>query len=78
MTAPVLSVNQLPPNERLQYNMIHAHNTLKAGYDVILSHLDNPPKDDLKNFLGYCEAWADSIGSHHDAEGTSYIRFVSW
>lgn len=25
--------------------------------------------DDLKNFLGYCESWADAIDDHHNAEG---------
>lgn len=30
--------------------------------------LDDPPKGDLKNFLGYCEAWGHSILHHHDTE----------
>lgn len=56
-----------------------AHNVLKLGFDNILEHLENPPSDDLKNFLGYCQAWADSLHGHHDAEGKpiflhSFIR----
>jgi hypothetical protein len=46
-----------------------AHETFKLGYDSILPRLDSPPTNDLKNFLGYCEAWADSIDDHHTAEG---------
>ncbi|KAG5643504.1 hypothetical protein DXG03_000745 [Asterophora parasitica] len=54
--------------ELLKYNMVHAHNTFKLGYKTILSHLESPPKNDLKNFLGYCEAWAVSIEAHHESE----------
>ncbi|KAG6877353.1 hypothetical protein C0993_008314 [Termitomyces sp. T159_Od127] len=61
----------------LQYNMIHAHDTFKLGYDTILSHLDSPPKDDLKNFLGYCEAWASSIESHHTSEEEVVFPFIN-
>jgi hypothetical protein len=45
-----------------------AHGVFKRGYEIILPLLDDPPKDDLHNFLGYCEAWAASIESHHEAE----------
>ncbi|KAI0033694.1 hypothetical protein K488DRAFT_77698 [Vararia minispora EC-137] len=54
--------------ESIHWNMIQAHKTFERGYDVIASHLDSPPKDDLYNFLGYCDAWASSIEQHHDAE----------
>ncbi|EJD39076.1 hypothetical protein AURDEDRAFT_116273 [Auricularia subglabra TFB-10046 SS5] len=63
--------------EMLQYNMIHAHNTFKFGYDIIMEHLENPPKDDLPNFLGYCEAWAISIVGHHDAEEEVVFPFLN-
>jgi len=63
--------------EMLQYNMIHAHNTFKFGYDIITSHLDNPPMDDIKNFLGYCEAWVDSIEGHHQAEEEVVFPFLN-
>ncbi|KAJ7141987.1 hypothetical protein C8R46DRAFT_968177 [Mycena filopes] len=65
------------PEEMLQYNMIHAHNTFKFGYDIIVGRLDNPPTDDLKNFLGYCEAWVDSIEGHHDAEEEVVFPFLN-
>lgn len=48
--------------------LLIAHQTYKRGYDIILSHLKNPPSNDLQNFLGYCEAWAVSIEGHHDSE----------
>ncbi|KZW02261.1 hypothetical protein EXIGLDRAFT_735740 [Exidia glandulosa HHB12029] len=63
--------------EMLQYNMIHAHNTFKFGYDIILKHLDNPPTNDLPNFIGYCEAWAISIVGHHDAEEEVVFPFLN-
>lgn len=46
-----------------------AHDAFKAGFDSILSHLDKPPLDDLPNFLGYCQSWAEAIAEHHDSEG---------
>ncbi|KAG5731283.1 hypothetical protein E4T56_gene6521 [Termitomyces sp. T112] len=57
--------------------MIHAHDTFKLGYDTIVSHLDSPPKDDLKNFLGYCEAWALSIELHHTSEEDIVFPFLN-
>jgi hypothetical protein len=64
-----VSVTTMPPNKQLQYNMIQMHTLLKLGYQNIMKHLDNPPHDDLDNFLGYCEAWAATIDNHHDSEG---------
>ncbi|CAL1714139.1 unnamed protein product [Somion occarium] len=61
----------------LQWNMIHAHDVFKAGCDSILRHLDNPPRDDLANFLGYCLAWAESIIEHHDAEEKIVFPFLN-
>ncbi|KAG6907939.1 hypothetical protein DXG01_006797 [Tephrocybe rancida] len=63
--------------ELLKYNMVHAHDTFKLGYDTILSHLESPPHDDLKNFLGYCEAWALSIESHHTSEEEVVFPFLN-
>lgn len=54
--------------ELLHWNMKLAHLTYELGYKNIIPLLDNPPLDDLKNFLGYCEAWGDSIVHHHDTE----------
>jgi len=56
---------------------ITAHETFKRGYDIILTHLQEPPNDDLKNFLGYCEAWAVSIEGHHDSEVSLVINLSS-
>lgn len=39
-----------------------------AGYDVVVKHLADPPTNDLRNFLGYCEAWGVSIMHHHHTE----------
>ena len=50
---------------------IIAHDTFKSGFDIILRNLDNPPTNDLQNFLGYCLAWARSVEGHHDIEGHS-------
>ncbi len=47
-----------------------AHDTYKLGFSNILSRLDDPPVDDLPNFLGYIQAWAASVEGHHDADGT--------
>ncbi|GLB43618.1 putative hemerythrin HHE cation binding domain containing protein [Lyophyllum shimeji] len=63
--------------ELLQWNMINAHETFKLGYDTILKHLETPPKDDLSNFLGYCEAWAQSIESHHASEEEVVFPFLN-
>ncbi|EGO04218.1 hypothetical protein SERLA73DRAFT_173661 [Serpula lacrymans var. lacrymans S7.3] len=54
----------------MHYNMARAHDTFKAGYDSIFSRLDNPPTNDLANFMGYCAAWAFAIAEHHDTEET--------
>ncbi|KAF9469573.1 hypothetical protein BDZ94DRAFT_1151020 [Collybia nuda] len=65
------------PYALLHFNMIHAHQTYKRGYDIILSHLKNPPLYDLQNFLGYCEAWAVSIEVHHDSEEKVVFPFLN-
>ncbi|KAF8079200.1 hypothetical protein FPV67DRAFT_1467856 [Lyophyllum atratum] len=65
------------PYELLAYNMINAHDTFKLGYDIILSHLESPPQADLQNFLGYCEAWALSIESHHASEEEVVFPFLN-
>ena len=53
-----------------------AHATFKLGYEVILPLLDKPPTNDLQNFLGYCEAWANAIASHHDSEASLVTLFM--
>ncbi|KAI5118797.1 hypothetical protein M0805_005139 [Coniferiporia weirii] len=63
--------------ELLHYNMIHAHNTFKLGYETIISLLGNPPEQDIGNFLGYCEAWALSIVHHHDTEEATVFPLLS-
>ena len=45
------------------------HTTFKLGFERILPLLDNPPTNDLFNFLGYCETWANGLIGHHDGEG---------
>lgn len=68
---------QRQPEEILHWHMVHAHKTFKAGFDSILSHLADPPFHDLSNFLGYCEAWAQSIDGHHDSEGAPNQSYQS-
>ncbi|KAH0591376.1 hypothetical protein H2248_001454 [Termitomyces sp. 'cryptogamus'] len=72
-----LSMTYLYTYALLQYNMIHAHDTFKLEYDTIVSHLDSLPKDDLRNFLGYCEAWALSIELHHTSEEDIVFPFLN-
>jgi hypothetical protein len=48
--------------------LLTAHKVFERGYDVIAAGLDEPPVRDLQNFLGYCDAWAQSIEHHHDSE----------
>ncbi|KAH9926345.1 hypothetical protein B0H21DRAFT_139849 [Amylocystis lapponica] len=64
------------PHARLHYNMVHAHDTFKLGYDTILPRLADPPKDDIANFLGYCKAWAHSIECHHNSEEEVVFPFL--
>ncbi|KAH8079792.1 hypothetical protein BXZ70DRAFT_960543 [Cristinia sonorae] len=66
------------PFELLHYNMVRAHFTYTKGYEVIAQHLANPPPaEDLKNFLGYCEAWAISIVHHHDTEEATVFPILN-
>jgi len=65
------------PHALLHWNMIHAHDCLKLGFNNILRLLDNPPMDDLRNFLGYCSAWASAVQSHHDAEEQVVFPFLN-
>ncbi|KAF7318885.1 hypothetical protein HMN09_00224100 [Mycena chlorophos] len=65
------------PYVSMQYNMVNTHDTFKAAYKVIMPHLDNPPLDDLDNFLGYTRAWASCIVEHHDSEEESLFPFLS-
>jgi hypothetical protein len=65
------TVKMPPPGgaDRLEFNMTQVHNIIKSGYTSIVSRLDNPPMDDLGNFLGYCEAWVNTVDVHHHIEG---------
>ncbi|KAF7316364.1 Hemerythrin domain-containing protein [Mycena indigotica] len=65
------------PYVALQYNMANTHDLYKSAYKTILPHLDNPPLDDLDNFLGYTRAWASSIVGHHDSEEAVLFPFLS-
>ncbi|KAF9445419.1 hypothetical protein P691DRAFT_805693 [Macrolepiota fuliginosa MF-IS2] len=59
------------PFEQLHYNMVRAHHTFKLGYNIILQNLEQSQEaieKDLPNFIGYCQAWAASIITHHDSE----------
>jgi hypothetical protein len=67
--AKFVHVGALPPSAQLQYNMLQVHTFLELGYTNILAHLENPPRDDLPNFLGSCKAWTYVIAVHHDTEG---------
>jgi hypothetical protein len=70
----VSSITPLLPADgaaRLEFNMYQVHHIIKSGHDTIMFNLNNPPRDDLENFLGYCEAWADVIETHHDIQRTS-------
>jgi hypothetical protein len=63
---------KMPPSggaDRLEFNMIQVHNIIKSGFSSIVTRLDAPPADDLDNFLGYCEAWVDTVDVHHHIEG---------
>ncbi|KAH7930347.1 hypothetical protein BV22DRAFT_1055309 [Leucogyrophana mollusca] len=63
-----MSAPPTDPHALLHYNMVRAHEIFKLGYSNIVSRLDDPPMNDLKNFLGYCSAWAKTLGHHHDTE----------
>ncbi|KAI0360731.1 hypothetical protein OH77DRAFT_1418730 [Trametes cingulata] len=65
------------PYELLHWNMELAHQTYELGYMTIMPLLDHPPRRDLRNFLGYCEAWAHSILHHHDTEEATVFRVLS-
>lgn len=58
----------------MAYTGLKAHDTFKLGYDRIVELLSDVPTNDLRNFLGYCEAWAIAIAEHHDSEVS--ISFV--
>ncbi|KAH9849415.1 hypothetical protein C2E23DRAFT_737468 [Lenzites betulinus] len=65
------------PYELLHWNMKLAHATYEKGYENIVSLLDNPPSNDLKNFLGYCEAWVHSILHHHETEEATVFPILN-
>jgi len=61
----------------LHWNMVNAHQAFKLGYESILKNLDNPPLDDLANFIGYCEAWVLCIEDHHESEEVVVFPFLN-
>ena len=65
-----MTAEKTPPTAMLHEEMIHVHNMFKVGLDNLLKLLEDPPVDDLSNFLGYCGAWALLLLRHHDGEGT--------
>ncbi|KAF7325853.1 hypothetical protein MKEN_00436000 [Mycena kentingensis (nom. inval.)] len=70
----------VPPTDRyaqMQYMMRNTHELYKTAYKQILPHLDNPPLDDLFNFLFYVRAWASSIVGHHDSEEAVLFPFLN-
>jgi hypothetical protein len=68
------AVTQNVRRECNDYALTAAHETFKRGCDNIIAKLDDPPMDDLPNFLGYCQAWGETIESHHRSEGKSHPR----
>ncbi|KAF7795627.1 hypothetical protein EIP86_006792 [Pleurotus ostreatoroseus] len=63
--------------ELLHWNMVRAHHAFKLGFDKIVDVLSNVPTKDLKNLLGYCEAWALTLQDHHDCEEHVVFPFLN-
>ncbi|KAI0032507.1 hypothetical protein K488DRAFT_49746, partial [Vararia minispora EC-137] len=45
-----------------------AHEGFKAAFENIEKHLENPPKGDMANFIGFCESFVAIIEHHHNTE----------
>ncbi|GJJ11175.1 hypothetical protein Clacol_005407 [Clathrus columnatus] len=58
--------------QQLAWNMTVAHAIIKAGYESVWQHLENPPIHDLDNFISYCICWTEFVQGHHDVE-ESYL-----
>ncbi|KAG6884783.1 hypothetical protein C0993_008344 [Termitomyces sp. T159_Od127] len=56
------------PYALLEFHMING---------TIMSNLDLPPKDDVENFLGYCEVWALIVMTHHATEEQIIFPFLT-
>ncbi|KAK9246523.1 hypothetical protein V1506DRAFT_166353 [Lipomyces tetrasporus] len=56
------------PHQQQQEVMRRAHFAFETAFYNTLKILENPPRDDLRNFLGYCEAWCTTLVHHHDVE----------
>ncbi|KAH7100334.1 hypothetical protein BKA62DRAFT_771604 [Auriculariales sp. MPI-PUGE-AT-0066] len=67
-SAAITRLDEVQPYDKLQWIMQRAHSVIKQGYASIMKHLDNPPLDDLTNFIGYCDSWVGCIVNHHDSE----------
>jgi hemerythrin-like domain-containing protein len=63
---------------RIKFLMERAHETLLAGLDSVRRQADDDHSADLKNWLGYLGAWADSVSHHHKTEEkTLFPKFKS-
>jgi len=60
-----------------QLHFMYLHAALKAGCQSIVDHLEKPPLDDLRNFLGYCEAWTMTVGHHLEVEENIIFPFLA-
>ncbi|KAK9431769.1 hypothetical protein V1505DRAFT_367825 [Lipomyces doorenjongii] len=56
------------PYKLFQFGMTRVHHVFETAFYRILKLLDDPPRQDLSNFLGYCEVWCVGLIDHHDAE----------
>jgi len=59
------------------WNMVYAHSMLMHAFDSVYTHLQNPPTDDLPNFLGYCSLFTEVIIHHHDIEEAVLFPFLN-
>jgi len=60
-----------------QLQLMYIHAALKAGCQSIIDHLETPPLHDLRNFFGYCEAWAMTVQHHLEVEDNIIFPFLS-
>ncbi|KAK9385738.1 hypothetical protein V1515DRAFT_617060 [Lipomyces mesembrius] len=56
------------PHEQPQFIMCRLHYAFETAFNNTLKLLEEPPCNDLNNFLGYCKAWCTTLISHHDNE----------
>ncbi|KAK9316087.1 hypothetical protein V1522DRAFT_420719 [Lipomyces starkeyi] len=67
-----MTVRKVPiptdPHEQPQFIMCRLHYAFETAFNNTLKLLEEPPCNDLHNFLGYCKAWCTTLISHHDNE----------